>query len=68
MRVQHDSVASAWRKSSYSSANGQCVEVADHLPGVVPVRDSKLDAGPQLAFGASAWALFVGELKDQSSR
>ena len=32
-----------WRKSSYSSGTGgECLEVADNLPGaVVPVRDSK---------------------------
>ncbi|MFE1933989.1 DUF397 domain-containing protein, partial [Streptomyces sp. NPDC059474] len=32
----------AWHKSSYSSnGGGECVEVADNLPGIVPVRDSK---------------------------
>ncbi|MEU3073953.1 DUF397 domain-containing protein [Streptomyces laurentii] len=44
--MRHESVAPVWRSSSYSSGNGQCVEVADHLPGVVPVRDSKRPAGP----------------------
>ncbi|MDN3061020.1 DUF397 domain-containing protein, partial [Streptomyces sp. SRF1] len=29
----------AWRKSSYSNqAGGDCVEVVDGIPGVVPVR------------------------------
>ncbi|MFG2211254.1 DUF397 domain-containing protein [Streptomyces sp. NPDC048638] len=53
----------AWRRSSYSSANGQCVEVADGYPGILPVRDSKDPAGPHLHFGAKAWALFVDMLK-----
>jgi hypothetical protein len=34
-----------WRKST-RSGEGNCVEVADNLPGVVAVRDSKDPAGP----------------------
>ena len=30
-----------WRKSSYSSQSGNCVEVARNLPGLVAVRDSR---------------------------
>ncbi|WP_234365372.1 DUF397 domain-containing protein [Streptomyces sp. RTd22] len=53
----------AWRKSSYSNqAGGDCVEVADGIPGVVPVRDSKSPHGPVLAFPAASWAAFIGEL------
>lgn len=39
---------------------GDCVEVADNLPGVVGVRDSKDPHGPTLAFGPAAWQAFVG--------
>ncbi|MFG2054731.1 DUF397 domain-containing protein [Micromonospora sp. NPDC048930] len=50
-----------WRKSSRSGASGgNCVEVADNLPGVVAVRDSKDPAGPVLAFPPAAWRSFVG--------
>ncbi|MFE5732221.1 DUF397 domain-containing protein [Streptomyces sp. NPDC056528] len=52
-----------WRKSSYSNEDGgECLEVADSLP-LVPVRDSKVPAGPVLVFGAGAWASFVGGVK-----
>ncbi|MBZ6254698.1 DUF397 domain-containing protein [Streptomyces olivaceus] len=52
-----------WRKSSYSSGTGgECVEVTDGLPGVVPVRDSKDPHGPALLFPSEAWSAFVGAL------
>ncbi|MFF5772632.1 DUF397 domain-containing protein [Streptomyces californicus] len=55
-----DLTAAMWRKSSYSNSDGgNCVEVADGFPGVVPVRDSKRPEGAALVFGASAWAVFV---------
>lgn len=53
----------AWRKSSYSNqAGGDCVEVADGFPGMVPVRDSKVPCGPSLAFATDSWAAFISEL------
>ncbi|SDN01516.1 protein of unknown function [Streptomyces sp. cf386] len=53
-----------WRKSSYSSGTGgECVEVADNLPGAVPVRDSKNPDGPALLFPTPAWAFFVNSLQ-----
>lgn len=55
-----------WRKSSYSGNEGACVEVADNLPGVVGVRDSKDVAGPSLTFAAARWGSFVEFLKDRT--
>ncbi|MFD4875060.1 DUF397 domain-containing protein, partial [Streptomyces sp. NPDC058420] len=41
-----DLSTAVWRKSSYSnSSGGECVEVRDDLPGLVPVRDSKVPHG-----------------------
>ncbi|MGR6972819.1 DUF397 domain-containing protein [Streptomyces cynarae] len=46
MNTGRDLPSFHWRKSSYSNAEGgECVEVADGLLGVVPVRDSKNPAG-----------------------
>jgi hypothetical protein len=49
-----------WRASSHSSTNGgACVEVGQGLPGMVPVRDSKVPGGAALVFGAEGWTRFV---------
>ncbi|MEV6686917.1 DUF397 domain-containing protein [Streptomyces sp. NPDC051130] len=54
-----------WRKSSYSNGDGgNCVEVADGLAGLVPVRDSKRPGGPAIVVTAAAWTPFVAALKD----
>ncbi|MFF3360593.1 DUF397 domain-containing protein [Streptomyces misionensis] len=65
---KHDLSNARWRKSTYSGGSGgeACVEVADGVPGVVPVRDSKLAAGPVLLIGPVAWARFVGSVTGQN--
>ena len=53
-----------WRKSSYSGSNGGgCVDVADNLPGIVAVRDSKNPDGPALIVSRDDWARFITRLR-----
>ncbi|MPY51126.1 DUF397 domain-containing protein [Streptomyces acidicola] len=62
--TEADLSTAQWRKSSYSNGSGgDCVEVAQNLPGITPVRDSKNPQGPKLVFRARAWAAFIEGVK-----
>ncbi|MEU2789124.1 DUF397 domain-containing protein [Streptomyces sp. NPDC007100] len=62
--ISNASVLTAWRKSSHSGGGeGDCLEVSDALPGLVPVRDSKNPDGPALVFSDAAFASFVGAVR-----
>jgi hypothetical protein len=52
-----------WHKSSYSSQDGNCVEVARNLPALVAVRDSKSPDGPNLLVSPETWQLFVMSIR-----
>lgn len=59
-----DMIGAQWRKSTKSGSNGgDCVEVADNLPGVVLVRDTKDRDGGTLTFRPAAWQSFVDQAK-----
>jgi hypothetical protein len=47
-----------WCKSSYSTATGNCVEVATAADGVT-IRHSKHPAAGMITFAYRAWAVFV---------
>jgi hypothetical protein len=54
----------AWTRSTYSGNQGNCVEVAHGaLSAALPVRDSKVPAGPAVVFGDAPWGVFVDALK-----
>ena len=56
-----------WIKSSYSDDNGgDCIEVAPHIPAVVPVRDSKNPDGPVLVINRPAWLSFIDAVRSES--
>ncbi|WP_328937694.1 DUF397 domain-containing protein [Streptomyces tauricus] len=55
-----------WFRSSYSSGDNNCVESA-HVPGIVPVRDSKNPEGPALRFQPDAWGAFLTLVKGEDS-
>jgi hypothetical protein len=52
-----------WTRSTYSGGDNNCVEVAHGLPAVLPVRDSKVPAGPAVVFKDTAWGSFVEAVK-----
>jgi Domain of unknown function (DUF397) len=52
-----------WQKSSYSSQDGNCVEVARNLPGLVAIRDSKEPDEARLVVSREAWQVFIRTLR-----
>ncbi|MCZ4509350.1 DUF397 domain-containing protein [Streptomyces sp. ActVer] len=66
MRATPDLSAALWRKSSYSGGQqgDACVEVAESIPALVPVRDSKTPLAPVLAFTPDVWGAFITAVKN----
>lgn len=57
-----DCSRATWRKSTRSSANNECVEIAA-LGRTIAVRDSKHPNGPKLLLARRDWAAFVRGIK-----
>ncbi|TDC59279.1 DUF397 domain-containing protein [Actinomadura sp. GC306] len=56
-----------WRKSSYSEADGNCLEVAHCTSGKISVRDSKLgDSSPILDFSPREWFAFSQAVRSRT--
>ncbi len=53
----------SWRKSSYSAANGDCLEVGQLINGHIGVRDSKNVSKGALGFRAAEWRAFIVAVK-----
>ncbi|HUZ56750.1 MAG TPA: DUF397 domain-containing protein [Streptosporangiaceae bacterium] len=64
MNAKHapDVASLHWRKSSYSNAGNNCVEVGDSGTACA-VRDSKNRDGGHLSFSAEAWQAFITDVK-----
>ena len=54
---------SAWRKSTYSTPQDNCVEVAATSQGRAAVRDTQDREGPQLAFAPRDWNRFLTRVR-----
>ncbi|WP_440100360.1 DUF397 domain-containing protein [Streptosporangium sp. H16] len=58
-----DLYGAIWRKSGFSAASGNCVEVARLSGQRFAVRDSKDRGGRVLVFGGPGWSAFVTAVK-----
>jgi hypothetical protein len=57
-------VGAAWRKSSHSGYNGNCVELAALDGGGIAMRNSRDPHGPALVYTRAEIAAFVAGIKD----
>ncbi|MEV5836761.1 DUF397 domain-containing protein [Nocardia sp. NPDC052112] len=62
--MRTDLSGATWFKSSYSSSQTDCVEVAWLAGGGVGVRDSKNPTGPALVFTPSEWDAFAAGVRE----
>ncbi|NEC91667.1 DUF397 domain-containing protein [Streptomyces sp. SID12501] len=56
-----------WQKSTYSEQGSACVEIAPTLT-IIHIRDSKTPSGPRLTLRPTAWADFLSDVAQRSSR
>ena len=62
--LRPDLSAAVWRKSSHSNQEGgDCLEVADGFPGLVPLHDSKRPSGATLVIPAHAFKAFISAVR-----
>ncbi|WP_203982049.1 DUF397 domain-containing protein [Sphaerisporangium rufum] len=61
--MSRDSSDARWRKSSYSTDQGTCLEMANNHPGKVAVRDSKSPEFPPLVVPSTEWSSFIGAIE-----
>ncbi|MGW3644646.1 DUF397 domain-containing protein [Streptomyces sp. NPDC000878] len=64
-RARHstpDLSGARWRSSSYSGGNNECVEIADGIPALILIRDSKHPADRVIAFSPHTWHAFIAHL------
>ncbi|MGW7752390.1 DUF397 domain-containing protein [Streptomyces violaceusniger] len=54
-----------FRKSSFSTGDRECVEVATNVPDMVVIRDSKDPDGRILRFTPAAWVAFQAVLAEE---
>jgi hypothetical protein len=60
--MNSESPSAVWRKSTYSTSTGNCVEVA-RTPASMHVRDSKNPAAGTVPLPHPAWRAFVRDME-----
>jgi hypothetical protein len=63
----HHNPRAAWRKSTYSNGQAECVEIAVNPPGLTAIRDSKNPRGAVLTFTHQQWHAFTATLKTRGT-
>jgi hypothetical protein len=53
-----------WRKSSFSNASGNCVEIGELPGGAIAIRNSRGAAGPALIYTRAELAAFLAGVRN----
>jgi hypothetical protein len=64
LKLSEELKTAAWRKSSFSGDNGECLEVAPLSGGRVGVRDTERPDLQPYVVSAPVWAAFVYGAKE----
>jgi Domain of unknown function (DUF397) len=56
-----------WWRSSYSGANGNCIEIGD-FGDLVGIRDSEDPSGPIILLTRAEWRAFLAAVRDGALR
>jgi uncharacterized protein DUF397 len=59
-----DLAGAHWRKSTFSNASGNCVEVAGLSDGSIAVRNSRDTSGPALVYTRAEIAAFLAGVRN----
>jgi hypothetical protein len=59
-----DLIGAAWRKSSHSNSQGNCVEFAELPDGSVAMRNSRFPQGPALVYTRAEISALLAGAKD----
>ncbi|SDK14096.1 DUF397 domain-containing protein [Nonomuraea jiangxiensis] len=63
LQLNEELATAAWRKSSFSGDNGNCLEVAPLSGGRVGIRDTEAPEQSPFVVSGSVWAAFIDGAK-----
>jgi hypothetical protein len=64
LKLNDELKTAAWRKSSFSSGNGECIEIAPLSGGRVAIRDTEAPHKEPYVVRGAVWAAFTAGVRN----